>query len=386
MRQGGEGDQDALLTQQQDVLPRRQLRAGACGHLTEDAGPGAERRQRLGGGSRFLPAPHPHHLLRGKAWGTGRAGVATAKGRSPSLSSLTERDWTPGGGISQPSPPFPSPPPPPAGQGVAARAVTVSMRPGPRPRGGAGGYQRFCPSSSSPPARSSALLLVVAVAADEGEEKPAAEPSPDEEEPKEPALPTAAAIFAASSLPRRLPETPSGRQLTGTRMLGGRGAGPGAGARGGRRRGSRARALPPQPLFLRASRLPPHSEGLAVPTFPPSSQVFISRPGRGEGGRGWGSKCLSFGLSPAQVGPPQWSEVKRPPSAFVPVTAARCCCGAGSCRCVPSAVCSLGSPSPEGSTLHPRKVSAARGETCLLGGTWWSYLLQEAYPLLVLHS
>lgn len=102
-------------------------------------------------------------------------------------------------------------------QGAAARAITVSARPGPRPRGGAGGYQRFCPSSSSPPARSSALLLVVDVAADEGEEEnAAAEPSPDEEEPKEPALPTVAAIFAASSLPRRLPDTRSGRRRRGS--------------------------------------------------------------------------------------------------------------------------------------------------------------------------
>lgn len=148
-------------------------------------------------------------------------------------------------------------------------------------------------------------------------------------------------------------------------MLGGRGGGARGGGAGARRQplGSRARAFPPRPLLLRASRLPPppHSEGPGVPGLPPSSQV--SRPGRGEGRPGG---APSLGLSPVQVAAPQarplwWSEVTRPSSAFGPVTAVRCCCGAGSCCCVQSAVCSLGSPSPEGSTLHPRKVSAARG-------------------------
>lgn len=57
VRRGRHRDQDAFLTQQEDVLPRRQLRAGARGHLAEDAGPGTERRQRLGRVSRFLPVP-----------------------------------------------------------------------------------------------------------------------------------------------------------------------------------------------------------------------------------------------------------------------------------------------------------------------------------------
>lgn len=54
---GRQRDQDAFLTQQENVLSRRQLGAGARGHFAEDAGPGAERRQRLGRVSRFLPVP-----------------------------------------------------------------------------------------------------------------------------------------------------------------------------------------------------------------------------------------------------------------------------------------------------------------------------------------
>lgn len=93
VRRGRQRDQDAFLTKQEDVLPRRQLRAGARGHLTEDAGPGAERRHRLGRVPRSLPVPT---LAISWAWGGygmrggGRAGAATAKGRCPP-SSVTER-------------------------------------------------------------------------------------------------------------------------------------------------------------------------------------------------------------------------------------------------------------------------------------------------------
>lgn len=66
VRRGRQRDQDAFLTQQEDVLPRRQLRAGARGHLAEDAGPGAERRQRLGRVSRSLLVPT---LAISRGWG-----------------------------------------------------------------------------------------------------------------------------------------------------------------------------------------------------------------------------------------------------------------------------------------------------------------------------
>lgn len=59
VRRGRRRDRDAFLTQQKDVLPRRQLRAGARGHLAEDAGPGGGRRQRWGRVPRFPRAPPP---------------------------------------------------------------------------------------------------------------------------------------------------------------------------------------------------------------------------------------------------------------------------------------------------------------------------------------
>lgn len=265
VRRGRQRDQDAFLTQQEDVLPRRQLRAGARGHLAEDAGPGAERRQRLGRVSRFLPVPT---LAISRGWGglrhEGRGAgqeLPLPRGGAPP-SSVTERYRAPsgGGGIIQ----SPSPRPP---QGTEALRGRRPARPG--PRGGAGTHQRFCPSSSSPAARSSALLLLaVAVeAAEEAEEKLAAEPSPEEEEPKEPALPTAAAIFPAASSSLPCPAASPGRGAgggaavpAGTRMLGGR-------ARGG------AAALRPLP------RTPPAAAAVPSGSRPGCPQRCSQREG-----------------------------------------------------------------------------------------------------------
>lgn len=243
------------------------------------------------------------------AGGQGRSCHCQGEEPPHPLGSLTEGDWTPGGGINQPSPP---PPPPQGKESLRGRQRSVRA-PGPPAAGRGGRLPEVLPIvliTACPQLR----VVVVGHGRPGGRRRRKAG---SRTEPGRRGAERTGSSHRRRHLRYLLPAPPppwdteraaAPRRLTGTRMLGGRGGG----ARGGgvRRQplGSRARVLPPRPFFLRASRLPPppHSEGLGVLGLPPSSQV--SRPGGDRAGREWGGgellrwDCLQCRSQPHRQG------------------------------------------------------------------------------------
>lgn len=104
--------------------------------------------------------------------------------------------------------------------------------------------------------------------------------------------------------PRHTERAAAPRQLTGTRMLGGRGAGPGAGTRGGSGWGPVRQRFPSDAPSEDVERVSPQPKPGG--TGDPTDLSSLYQPPQERRGCERESECLSFGLSPVLVaGPPR---------------------------------------------------------------------------------